>query len=89
MPRRHGVELHTDKHHGQGLRLDWSDKPVRQVGHADDKHITKCNIPDMNDALERDPRKVSLSRLEDRRFRLVHLFACEQPEVRKGLFSCG
>lgn len=37
----------------------------------------------MNDALERDPRKVSLCRLEDRRFRLVHLFACEQPEARK------
>lgn len=45
VPRRHGVELRTDKLHGQGLRLDWSDKPVREVGHADHMKVTSATFP--------------------------------------------
>ena len=43
-PRRHCVELLVAKHRGQGLRLDRSDKPVKYVGHTDDKYITNVTF---------------------------------------------
>ena len=47
VPHGQGVEVRADKLRCKGLP-DWSDKPVRQVGHADDTFVKKPNIPSVN-----------------------------------------